>query len=216
MHIAQAKKCYHLYCARDLSLEIVYHNITMKSCYSYGGNWTPLQRQGLTMIHNHVPVGCLCMATNDRPVYANDEKSLNPESGAQTNLPIWPLISGISTTQSHSIVDKWLGNTRIHSKSHWLYYSIRLWSCIAYHFLSKTERKNEQFRLLKLITDWKVEANDDDKQCMVAVLSSNCPRNGAANYLHQENNFSYKDYLLVAVFASFAKIPREGTVSSSL
>ena len=152
MHIAQGMKCYHLHCARDLwyvnyadNLEIVYHNITMKSCYSYGGNWTPLQRQGLTMIHNHVPVGCLCMATNDRPVYANDEKSLNPESGAQTNLPIWPLISGISTTQSHSIVDKWLGNTRIHSKSHWLYYSIRLWSCIAYHFCPKQNEKMSNF-----------------------------------------------------------------------
>ena len=219
MHIAQGMKCYHLHCARDLwyvnyadNLEIVYYNITMKSCYSYGGNWTPLQRQGLTMIHNHVPVGCLCMATNDRPVYANDEKSLNPESGAQTNLPIWPLISGISTTQSHSIVDKWLGNTRIHSKSHWLYYSIRLWSCIAYHFLSKTEWKNEQFPLLlKLLTRWKVEANDGDKQCMVAVLSPNCPWNGAATYLHQENNFFFKEYLLVAAFASFAKIPQEGT-----
>ena len=197
----------------------------MKSCQAYDGNWTPLQRQGLTMIPNHVPLGCLCMATNDRPVYANDDKALNPESGSQTNLLICPPISGISTT-SHSIVDKWLRNTRIHSVplatfcynlQHYFHPEITHHSSMKLHslpYLSKTEQKNEKFLLLlKLLTCWKVEANDDDRQCMMAVLSSNCPWNGVATYLHQENNL-FKEYLLVAVFASFAKIPQEGNRAS--
>ena len=178
------------------------------------------------MIPNHVPLWCLCMATNDRPVYANDDKALNPESGSQTNLLICPPISGISTTQSHSIDDKWLRNTRIHSVplatfcynlQHYFHPEITHHSSMKLHslpYLSKTEQKSEKFPLLlKLLTCWKVEANDDDRQCMMAVLSSNCPWNGAATYLHQENNF-FKEYLLVAVFASFAKIPQEGNRAS--
>ena len=31
------------------------------------------------MIPNHIPLRCLCMATNDRPVYDNDDKALNPD-----------------------------------------------------------------------------------------------------------------------------------------
>ena len=107
--------------------------------------------------------------------------------------------------------------TIFHNLQHYLHPEITHHSSMKLHslpYLSKTEQKSEKFPLLlKLLTCWKVEANDDDRQCMMAVLSSNCPWNGVATYLHQENNL-FKEYLLVAVFASFAKIPQEGNRAS--